>query len=101
MRQRLYCFLVVFLLMFQGKVFSQKRDSFVNKTFFVNQVFNKKEAIRFNMVSPDFYAKHLSFFCRKELQIEKTTSIPFLFRLGSSEYTNYLEQKPNARKPGN
>ena len=101
MRQRLYCFLVVFLLMFQGKVFSQKNDSFVHKVFLVNRVFNQKEAIRLNMVSPDFYTKHLSFFCRKELQIEKTTSIPFLFRLGSSEYTNYLEQKLNARKPGN
>jgi hypothetical protein len=101
MRQRLYCFLVVFLLMFQGKVFSQKSDSFERRTFFVNQVFNKKESVGFNMVSPDFYAKHLSFFCRKELQIEKATSVPFMFRLGSAEYTNYLEQKPNARKPGN
>jgi len=87
--------------MFQGKVFSQKKDSLVQRPLFIIQEANKKEAIRFNMVSADFYARHLGFFCRKELQIEKTTSIPFLFRLGSSEYTNYLEQKPNARKPGN
>ena len=46
-------------------------------------------------VTKDFYSQHLSFFCRKELQIEKATSIPFRFRLGSLQYTDYLEQKTN------
>jgi hypothetical protein len=49
-----------------------------------------------SFLTPDYYVSQLGFFCRTELKIEKATSIPFRFRLGSLQYTDYLEQKPNA-----
>ena len=45
------------------------------------------------------YINHLGFFCKKELQLDKLTPVPIRFRLGSMDYVNYLEQKPNAIKP--
>ena len=51
------------------------------------------------ILSPSFYSNHLSFFCNKEMKLEKLTTVPLRLRLGSLDYVNYLEQKPNALKP--
>ena len=42
---------------------------------------------------PDYYTRHFGFFCRKELQLEKITTVPFRFRLGNLDYVNRLEGK--------
>lgn len=47
-------------------------------------------------IAPNLYTQNFGFFCRKELQLEKTTKIPFRFRLGSLNYCNYLEGKNKA-----
>lgn len=69
---------------------------------FVNPVNSyTNTAIRVNPVScpviaANYYTQGFGFFCRKELQFEKATKIPLRFRLGSLQYNNYLEGKPNA-----
>jgi len=51
------------------------------------------------LLPQDYYSNGLSFFCKKELQIEKLTKVPFRVRLGSLDYVNALEGKGGAVKP--
>lgn len=67
--------------------------------FFVKPVQSKPiltDSLRntgFRLLPEDYYSKNLSFFCKKELQIEKLTKVPFRFRLGSLDHVNQLEGK--------
>jgi len=88
--QRKKYILVVVLLMFASKIFSQqKADTILLKQ---TSLANFKP-IKITSITPDFYTKHFGFFCKKELLLEKKTSVPFRFRLGSLEYVNRLEGK--------
>lgn len=52
------------------------------------------------IVPANYHAKTLGFFCKKELQLQKSTGINIFFRLGSKNYVDYLERKQNATKTG-
>ena len=45
------------------------------------------------LLPENYYVNSLPFFCKKELQIEKITKIPFRVRLGNLDYVNALEGK--------
>jgi hypothetical protein len=45
------------------------------------------------IIPSNYYTANFSFFCKKELQLEKITAIPFKFRLGSVQQCDRLEGK--------
>lgn len=44
-----------------------------------------------HLIPNDLYTRNLSFFCKQEWQVEKTTKIPLRLRLGNLDYVNMLE----------
>jgi hypothetical protein len=129
MAQRVFSFVVVLILFFNVEIFSQARPESMKLPInygkqvnfdFENQIrpdypandsipilkikcdpgiITQRQPLSKPALSPSFYSDHLGFFCKKELQLEKITSVPFRFRLGSLAYVNYLEQKPNSQRP--
>ncbi len=128
--QRVYLFLVVLLLIFPGKIFSQQQmpriaqnsphtlyfsENFQKHSFRIAPGYRNNETLSgalFEriagdqylikpsvnvepciMIMPNYCTTQLGFFCRKELQFEKNSSIPLRLRLGSLEYVNRLEGK--------
>ena len=53
-------------------------------------------ALSLRIVPQNFYKQCLPLSCKGELQLQKLTSLPVYFRLGSKDYVDYLEKKPNA-----
>jgi hypothetical protein len=130
MSQRVFYFVVLLSFLLNGEIFAQikslsKEKSFISpaeirnddvsyiisrynkpvypvakKEYTVLQNILHPDYLLLNQISPGYYCQTLSFFCKKELQLEKITSVPFRFRLGSLDYVNYLERKPNVLQPG-
>ena len=46
----------------------------------------------------DEVVRNFAFFCKTEWLLEKKSSVPFKFRLGSLEQSDYLEGKPNTKR---
>lgn len=129
MPQRVFCFVVVLIGLLNGEFFAQVKsekiiEDFNSSILSYSDIIQYKDCIKslnykipgtqgkysdsrgkranYFLLKPvplNFYCQNLSFFCKKELQVEKVIFLPLRFRLGSLEYVNYLEQKPNALRP--
>jgi len=117
--QRPYWFLVVLVLIFPAKIFSQQQlpriaQNYPHTLDFFNPAVAKDLSNRYTrqrifigngtgsvsenttliqILRPGFYTSNLPFFCKKEFQFEKNTSLPLRVRLGSLDYVNRLEGK--------
>ena len=54
----------------------------------------KSAAFPLSKLPSNFYTLNMGYFCKKELQVEKSTRLPLKIRLGSVQYTDRLEGKP-------
>lgn len=63
-----------------------------------NQPKDTSKPLNLRLLPSNYYSSTLGFFCKKELQVEKTVKFPVKFRLGSVAYCDAMEGK-NGRHP--
>ncbi len=85
------CFVVILLLAFSASVNAQKQKDSVKKAFVFLPIYSFSKTIK--PLPDNCYYSSLGFFCKAELQLEKTTKIPVKIRLGSMDECDMIEGK--------
>ena len=76
--------------------FQQSKNKIKEKRVSGPKALVYKSALSPSIIAADFYTCNFGFFCKKELRFEKATKIPLRFRLGTLQYNDYMEGKPNS-----
>ena len=89
------CFFInlILLLCFNVHAQSLKDSAAKSKGVFL---FSSTSFSAANFIKPlpdNYYYCHLGFFCKTELQLQKSTKLPLKIRLGSVEYCDKMEAK--------
>ena len=88
---RQICFLAAFFLSISISVSAQRRN---DSTFHaIKMSKDSVKTVPIFMLSSNYYATNLGFFCKKEIAAEKTIKFPVKFRLGSVQYCDAMEGK--------
>lgn len=77
----------------------QKSENFIKylqKTKKISHLSINYNLTPFSVIPVNFYTQNFGFFCKKEMQVQKITRLPLLFRLGSVQQCNWLEGKKGA-----
>jgi hypothetical protein len=85
---------VILFLITSASIHAQQLNIAVQQPYRMNQQkIDSLKNIPIRLIAPDNYTQNLAFFCKKEIQMEKITKIPFKFRLGSIDDVDKLEGK--------
>ncbi len=74
---------------------AQKRD--LKNPFVLSMKDTTHKIATAMLVYPMFYCNNLGFVCKQEIKFQKIIKLPFVFRLGSVQYVDYLEGKHGTR----
>ena len=86
-----FCLFPLSLLFFAHAAKGQQRNDSAFHAIKMSK--DNIKIVPIQLLPQDYYAINLGFFCKTEIQVQKTLKIPLKFRLGSVSYCDAMEGK--------